>query len=122
VSAYIVLVYGILVAAGGVMGYVKSKSMPSLITGLLFGNLLIGCSVFMLNGDIRATYVALVLSLALLAIFFFRFRVSKKIYARRLDDYFKSGRFNYSHFGSFLKSDNDPDSSTSSGQALFFKG
>ena len=77
-TAYIVLVYGILVAAGGVIGYVKSKSMPSLISGLLFGTLLIGCSVFILNGDIRATYVALVLSLALLVIFFFRFRASKK--------------------------------------------
>ena len=77
-TAYIVLVYGILVAAGGVMGYVKSKSRPSLISGILFGALLIGCSVFMLNGDVRATYVALVLSLVLLAIFFFRFRVSRK--------------------------------------------
>lgn len=77
-TAYIVLVYGILVAAGGVKGYVKSKSMPSLISGLLFGTLLIGCSVFMLNGDIRATYVTLVLALALLAISFFRFRASIK--------------------------------------------
>ncbi len=77
-TAYIVLIYGILVAAGGVMGYARSRSMPSLISGLLFGILLIGCSAFMLNDDIRATYVALVFSLALSAIFFFRFRVSKR--------------------------------------------
>lgn len=32
--------YAILVAAGGVLGYVKAKSMPSLAAGLTFGALI----------------------------------------------------------------------------------
>lgn len=77
-DAYIILIYGILAAAGGVMGYVKSKSTPSLLSGLLFGILLVGSSVLMMNGDARGAYFALVLSSVLLAIFLFRFRASKK--------------------------------------------
>ena len=39
--AIIVLVYGILVLVGGVMGWVKAKSKPSLISGIAFGVALI---------------------------------------------------------------------------------
>lgn len=38
-----VIVYGIAVAAGGVMGYVEAKSIMSIITGGLAGLLIIVC-------------------------------------------------------------------------------
>ena len=40
-TALIVWTYGVLVLAGGVIGWVKAKSKPSLIAGVLFGLLLI---------------------------------------------------------------------------------
>ena len=39
--AIIVWVYGALVLTGGVMGWVKAKSKPSLISGIVFGAALI---------------------------------------------------------------------------------
>ena len=43
--AWLVLIYGILVAAGGVMGYAKSQSTPSLIAGGISGIALVGAAV-----------------------------------------------------------------------------
>jgi len=40
-TAMIVWIYGVLVLVGGVMGWVKAKSKPSLVSGLIFGVLLI---------------------------------------------------------------------------------
>ena len=42
ITALIVEIYGVLVLIGGVMGWVKAKSKPSLFSGLIFGVLLIG--------------------------------------------------------------------------------
>jgi uncharacterized membrane protein (UPF0136 family) len=39
--AMIVWIYGALVLAGGVMGWVKARSKPSLISGIVFGAALI---------------------------------------------------------------------------------
>ena len=36
---YLGYAYGALVAAGGAMGYVKKRSVPSLVAGLAFGGL-----------------------------------------------------------------------------------
>ena len=41
-----VVVYGALVAVGGLMGYLKARSLPSLILGLLFGAALILSALF----------------------------------------------------------------------------
>ena len=40
-TAIIVWIYGVLVLAGGLMGWVKAKSKPSLFSGFIFGVLLI---------------------------------------------------------------------------------
>ncbi len=44
-SEVVVVVYGAIVALGGLMGYVKARSMRSLVTGIIFGWALI-LSVF----------------------------------------------------------------------------
>jgi len=69
-TAWIVLVYGILVAVGGVMGYAKASSTASLISGLGAGLILAGASVAMMKGSYSAGWwIALVVALLLLARF-----------------------------------------------------
>jgi len=69
-TAWIVLVYGLLVAVGGVMGYVKANSMPSLIAGVGAGLVLAGASVAMMKDSYQAGWwVALIVALLLLGRF-----------------------------------------------------
>ncbi len=69
-TPWIVLIYGLLVAAGGVMGYVKAGSTASLISGGAAGLLLAGAAVAMMRGAYQAGWwVALVVALLLLARF-----------------------------------------------------
>ena len=69
-TAWLVLIYGLLVAAGGVMGYVKASSSASLIAGVAAGLALAGASAAMLRGNYQAGWwVALVVALLLLGRF-----------------------------------------------------
>jgi uncharacterized membrane protein (UPF0136 family) len=69
-TAWLVLVYGILVAAGGVMGYVKAGSMASLVAGGIAGLALAGSSVLMMRGSYQTGWwISLIVALALLARF-----------------------------------------------------
>lgn len=66
-TAWIILIYGILVAAGGAYGYVKAQSMASLIAGVVSGVLLSGASVAMMRGAYSiGWWLALVVAVALL--------------------------------------------------------
>ena len=68
--AWLVLIYGILIAIGGVMGYVKAKSTPSLIAGIVSGVALVGAAVAMMK-DAYSTgwWISLIVALLLLARF-----------------------------------------------------
>jgi uncharacterized membrane protein (UPF0136 family) len=68
--AWLVLIYGILIAVGGVMGYVKAKSMASLIAGVVSGIALVGAAVAMMK-DAYSTgwWISLIVALLLLARF-----------------------------------------------------
>ncbi len=69
-TAWIILLYGVLVAAGGVMGYVKANSRASLIAGGISGVLLIVSSVAMMRGAYSfGWWLALVVAILLLARF-----------------------------------------------------
>jgi len=69
-TAWVVLIYGILVAAGGAMGYFKAGSMASLIAGLVSGLLLAGASVAMMKGSYPAGWwISLIVALLLLGRF-----------------------------------------------------
>jgi uncharacterized membrane protein (UPF0136 family) len=50
-TAWIILIYGVLVAIGGVMGYVKARSTASLLSGGIAGLLLIASAVAMMRGS-----------------------------------------------------------------------
>jgi uncharacterized membrane protein (UPF0136 family) len=69
-AAWLVLVYGILIAVGGVMGYVKASSMASLVSGLISGLALVGSAVAMMKGAYSAGWwISLIVALLLLGRF-----------------------------------------------------
>ena len=68
--AWIILIYGVLVLAGGVMGYVKASSTVSLIAGGVAGLLLVASAIAMMGSHYDlGWWVALVIALLLLARF-----------------------------------------------------
>jgi uncharacterized membrane protein (UPF0136 family) len=73
VTATIVFIFGLLIALGGIMGYVKSGSQASLVSGVVFGIALVASAYFIFKGKIAAQYVALALTFLLDGIFTYRF-------------------------------------------------
>jgi uncharacterized membrane protein (UPF0136 family) len=71
--------YGGLVALGGVFGWLKAKSKPSLIMGLVFGLAVMACGFAYGHGKVPARGVALVLSLVLLLVFVIRYIKTRKL-------------------------------------------
>ena len=72
-SALIILIYALLVCAGGVMGYARAQSVPSIIFGLIFGTALLVCGWSMWQGSLVAHYIAGALALLLALFFGYRF-------------------------------------------------
>lgn len=69
-TAWVILIYGILVAAGGAMGYFKAGSLASLIAGVGSGLLLAGASIAMMKGSYQAGWwISLIVALLLLGRF-----------------------------------------------------
>ena len=68
--AWLVLIYGILMAALGVMAYVNVKSTPSIIAGGLSGIALVGAAVAMMKDSYTAGWwISLIVALLLLGRF-----------------------------------------------------
>ncbi|MFY9226282.1 MAG: TMEM14 family protein [Blastocatellia bacterium] len=72
IATYVVLVYGFLLIAGGVIGFMQAKSKASLIAGSISGVVILASGIIMLQGATFGTYLALVVTLALSAVFFMR--------------------------------------------------
>ncbi|MEJ7616775.1 MAG: TMEM14 family protein [Pyrinomonadaceae bacterium] len=69
-TAWIILIYGLLIAAGGALGYARAKSLPSLIAGGAAGLILIGASVAMMRGSYQlGWWISLIVAILLLARF-----------------------------------------------------
>lgn len=63
------IAYGLLAALGGIWGYVKSKSKPSLISGCVSGILLFIAAGIQIRGDSIGLAIAKVVVLLLVAVF-----------------------------------------------------
>ena len=77
-AAIIVLAYGALVLVGGIFGYVKAKSIPSLISGLIFGITLLVVGYGIRQGHQSDIKIAAGLAGLLAVIMGIRFAKSKK--------------------------------------------
>jgi uncharacterized membrane protein (UPF0136 family) len=67
---WLVLIYAIMVAAGGAMGYAKAGSMASLIAGAVAGLALAGGSALMMRGSYQTGWwLSLIVTLLMLARF-----------------------------------------------------
>ncbi|MEI6085420.1 MAG: TMEM14 family protein [Verrucomicrobiota bacterium] len=74
----IVWIYGALVLLGGVMGWAKAKSIPSLISGLVFGGVLIFLGFGIRQGRAADVTAACVIAGVLAVIMGLRFSKTKK--------------------------------------------
>ncbi|XP_059183209.1 transmembrane protein 14C isoform X1 [Centropristis striata] len=70
--------YAALIASGGVIGYVKAGSVPSLAAGALFGGLA-GLGAYQISNDPNNIWVSLVTSGALTGVMGKRFYGSRKL-------------------------------------------
>ncbi|MBE9156278.1 TMEM14 family protein [Nodosilinea sp. LEGE 06152] len=80
IAPWLLLLYAVLVLAGGVMGYLKARSKPSLISGLISGAALLIAWWITLSSSYNAGIgLATCLAIALLIIFSLRFRKTNKV-------------------------------------------
>ncbi|XP_034036753.1 transmembrane protein 14C [Thalassophryne amazonica] len=70
--------YAALVASGGVIGYVKARSIPSLAAGVLFGSLA-GLGAYQISNDPKNVWVSLATSGVLAGIMGKRYYSSRKL-------------------------------------------
>jgi uncharacterized membrane protein (UPF0136 family) len=68
-----ITLFALMVLAGGIMGFMKAQSLPSLIMGLTFGVLLIAASYFVHKEKLYALYTATFSTIALHLFFLYRF-------------------------------------------------
>lgn len=72
------IAYGLLTLLGGVVGYLKAKSKPSLISGLISGALLLAAALMQLQGLPFGLLLARIITIALIAVFAFRLQKTRK--------------------------------------------
>ena len=74
----IALIYGILAMVGGIIGYRKAGSLPSLISGIISGILLLIGAVRAAQGIASGLWVVKIVSLILVIVFVMRLVKTKK--------------------------------------------
>ena len=72
------IVYGLLSGFGGIWGYVKSKSKPSLISGCISGILLLIAATMQMSGNSLGLLISKILILLLVLVFTIRLVKTKK--------------------------------------------
>ena len=72
------IAYGILAIGGGIMGYVKSQSQASLISGTVSGILLVVASGLQIIGQDWGKYLGIAIAAALVVVFIIRLVKTRK--------------------------------------------
>ena len=76
IAATIVLTFAVLVLVGGIMGYQKAASLPSLIAGIISSLVLFACAFGMFKESVLAYSLSLVATMFLALFFTYRFSVT----------------------------------------------
>ena len=74
----VLIAYGVLVAAGGIFGYVKSQSRPSLIAGSVSGLFLVAAGLLVLMGAAAGAYFGFAVNVLLVVLFGMRLAKTRK--------------------------------------------
>lgn len=77
---FALLIYGIILIAGGIMGYQYANSTVSLLAGAISGAALVICSLCMMAKKPFSVYVALGLTALLTIVFALRFSKTSAFY------------------------------------------
>lgn len=72
-TARLVMAFAILTAFGGLIGYLTAGSVPSLISGFVFGLLLLVSGLAMMKRSVLGYFAACLLTAMLLCFFGYRF-------------------------------------------------
>lgn len=78
-TGMIVTAYGLIVALGGLVGYLTAESLASLIAGSLFGALLFASGLGLCRSSIVAYFTGTILSLSLTVFFSIRYYHTQKM-------------------------------------------
>src|ERR1700675_947168 len=70
---FVILFYALIVLIGGIIGYAQASSVASLISGIVFGSLLLGCVIAIFAKKRWGAYAALITTFVLDGFFTFRF-------------------------------------------------
>ena len=79
-QALVVLIYALFIVLGGLIGYVKAHSHPSLIIGVSTGILLIISSLGIYNGALWGLILSFILTSLLIFFFGYRFYISQSFF------------------------------------------
>jgi len=76
--AFFLLIYALLILSGGIIGYIKSQSVASIVMGLTFAIALLASAYTMMKGIQIGFYIASTLTLILSIFFTYRLIMSHK--------------------------------------------
>lgn len=79
IAIWLILVYALLVILGGIIGYARARSMPSLVAGVVSGILLLVSFGYSLSNQSFGLLTAALLALLLFVVFLRRYRATGKL-------------------------------------------
>jgi len=78
IGVVVAIIYGVLTIVGGMIGYLKSRSKASIISGSIAGLLLILSGLIQLQGQSWGLLLGLAITLGLIIIFGIRFNKTRQ--------------------------------------------